>query len=136
MPSISPRVRLIPPPPPLTKPLRIVIAEDEVIVGVLLAEMLEGLGHSVCAIEATELGLVMAATRFRPDLMIVDVRLGSGNGVAAVEHVLQIDFIPHVFISGAAVQVREAGAVVLQKPFWEADIVDAMERALLAVPGG
>ena len=117
-----------------TKPLRIVIAEDEAIVAVLLGEMLEALGHTVCAIEATELGLVMAATRLRPDLLVVDVQLRGGSGLVAMEHVLEIGFVPHVLISGATVAMPSAGAVTLQKPFWESDIVDAIARALAAGP--
>ncbi len=118
--------------PKAATPLRIVIAEDEAIVGVLLGEMLEALGHTVCAIEATELGLLMAARRLRPDILIVDVHLGSGSGLVAMEHVLQTGFVPHVLISGAAIPFSAAGAIVLQKPFWESDIVQAMERALTA----
>ncbi len=118
--------------PQAVRSLRIVIAEDEAIVGVLLGEMLEAMGHSVCAIEATELGLVMAASRLRPDMLIVDVQLRGGSGLAALEHVLQIGFVPHVLTSGAPVRLSHAGTVVLQKPFWEADIAQAIESALTA----
>jgi DNA-binding response OmpR family regulator len=120
--------------PIVKKKLRIVVAEDEALIGELLAEMLADLGHDVCAIEATELGLVMAAARCRPDLLLVDVHLGDSSGVSGIAHVLSIGFVPHVFMTGEPIRLRNSGAVVLQKPFWECDLVRAMERARMMPP--
>ena len=115
--------------------LRILLVEDEAIIAVLLAEVLEGMGYEVCAIEATEEDAVAAALRCRPDLMIVDVRLGDGSGVAAVERILRAGPVPHVFVSGdpSKLQVLRPDAVVMQKPFREADLAVAIQRALGAV---
>ena len=65
--------------------LRVLVVEDNAIIGMLLAEVLAGMGHDVCAIEATEADAVTAAARCRPDLMIVDVQLGDGSGAFAIE---------------------------------------------------
>jgi len=118
-----------------TAALRILLVEDEAIIAVLLAEVLEGMGYEVCAIEATEEDAVAAALRCRPDLMIVDVRLGDGSGVAAVERILRAGPVPHVFVSGdpSKLQVLRPDAVVMQKPFREADLAVAIQRALGAV---
>ncbi|MDR6290737.1 MULTISPECIES: response regulator [Inquilinus] len=118
-----------------TAALRILLVEDEAIIAVLLAEVLEGMGYEVCAIEATEEDAVAAALRCRPDLMIVDVRLGDGSGVAAVERILRAGPVPHVFVSGdpSKVQALRPDAVVMQKPFREADLALAIQRALGAV---
>jgi len=35
------------------------------------------MGHDVCALEITEAGAVAAAAQYRPNLMIVDARLGA-----------------------------------------------------------
>jgi CheY-like chemotaxis protein len=106
--------------------------EDEAVIAMLLAEVLAGMGHDVCAIEATEADAVAAAARCRPDMMILDARLGDGSGISAVEQILCTGFIPHVFVSGDALRVRalRPGAVVIQKPFHEADLASAMQRAL------
>jgi hypothetical protein len=45
----------------------------------LLAEPLAGVGHDVCATAAIEAEAVIAATRYRPDLMIVDAGLGRAS---------------------------------------------------------
>ena len=112
--------------------LRVMVVEDEAVIAMLLAEVLAGMGHDVCAIEATEADAVAAAARCRPDMMILDARLGDGSGIAAVERILCTGFVPHVFVSGDALRVRalRPGAVVIQKPFHEVDLARAMQRAL------
>ena len=115
--------------------LRVMVVEDEPIIGTLLAEVLRELGHQVIAIEATEEGAVSAAAATRPDLMIVDARLRHGSGIAAVEHILREGFVPHVFVSGERLSVLglHPRAILLQKPFMEAGLVSAIEQALSAV---
>lgn len=117
------------------KALRVLVVEDDAVIAMLLADMFAAMGHDVCAIEATEAGAVAAADRCRPDLMIVDARLGDGNGFSAVEKILQTGFVPHVFISGdiSTVRARKPGAVAIQKPFDESALVGAIQRALGAM---
>jgi DNA-binding response OmpR family regulator len=54
------------------KALRILLVEDDCVIGMFLGMTLEHMGHEVCAIESTEAAAVAAAERYRPDLMIVD----------------------------------------------------------------
>lgn len=51
-------------------------------------------------IQATEEGAVVAAERHRPDLMIVDLKLVVGIGVAAVERITRAETLPHMLMSG------------------------------------
>ncbi len=99
-------------------------------IGPLLAETLDGLGYDVCGIEATEAGAVAAAARHRPDLMIVDVNLAEGTGTAAMKRITRVAPVPHLFMSAHARQAAAPGAVLLAKPFREADLVQAIGRAL------
>lgn len=112
--------------------LRVLLVEDEAIIAMLLAEVLAGMGHEVYATAATEADAVTAAVRCRPDLMIVDVWLGDGSGISAVEEILRTGFIPHVFVSGdpSKVLAHRPGAVVIQKPFHESDLARAIQHAL------
>jgi DNA-binding response OmpR family regulator len=114
------------------KALRVLVVEDDTMIGMLLADVLAEMGHDVCAIEATEADAVAAAVRCKPDLMIVDARLGDGSGVSAVEEILRAGFVPHVFVSGetSSVQALRPDAVVIQKPFREPDLARAIQRAL------
>ena len=108
-------------------PLCILIVEDDPMIGPLLAETLTGLGYEVCGIEA---GAVEAAARHRPDLMIVDVNLAEGTGTAAMERITRAAPVPHLFMSGRTQQAAMPGEVLLSKPFREADLLRAIERAL------
>ena len=116
--------------------LRIMVVEDEFAVAHLFAEVLVGMGHNVCAIEATESDAVAGAARCKPDLMIVDVGLGAGSGIVAVDEILLTGFVPHVFVSGdiSGVQALRPDAVAIQKPFFIAALVLAMQRALGIAP--
>jgi CheY-like chemotaxis protein len=107
--------------------LRILVVDDDPEIGMLLGEMLEELGHHVCAIEETEGAAVRAAKKHKPDLMIVDVQLGAGSGIAAVEEILRGGPVPHLFMSGERLELAGMGSM-LQKPFLEADLVAAIER--------
>lgn len=119
------------------KAFRILVMEDDALIGMLLTEMLEGMGHGVCAVAATEADAVAAAAQHKPDMMIVDARLRHGSGIVAVEEILRTGFIAHVFISGDAATVRQLRPddVIVEKPFRESDLVGAMQRALDAPTG-
>jgi CheY-like chemotaxis protein len=112
--------------------LRVLVVEDDAVIGALLAEMLEGMGHDVCAVAATEEDAVTSAARWRPDLMIVDVRLGEGSWVSAVDEIQRAGPIPHVFVSAdiSGVQALRPGAAIIQKPYREADLGRVIRRAL------
>jgi len=113
------------------KALRVLVAEDDTIVGMLLGELLREMGHDVCAIEATEADAVAAAIRCRPDLMIIDVRLGDGSGISAVEEILRTGPVSYMFVSGdiASVPALRPGAVIIRKPYREPDLAHAIQRA-------
>ena len=116
----------------MVKALRILVVEDDALIGMLLAAVLLEMGHEVCAIEANEADAVAAAARCRPDLMIVDARLGDESGIAAVNEILCTGPVPHMFISGdpASVRLLRPDAVVVQKPFREPDLALAMQQVL------
>jgi CheY-like chemotaxis protein len=112
--------------------LRILVVEDDALIAMLLADLLTEMGHEICAIEGTEVTAVAAAARCRPHLIIADARLGDESGIAAVDEILCSGPVPHVFISGEPVWVQSLrpGSVVVPKPFREADLTRAMQRAL------
>src|SRR5271157_6012195 len=116
--------------------LRTLVVEDDALIGGLLAETLEGLGHTVCAVESNVADAVAAALHWRPDLMIVDLGLGEASGVVAVKEILRGGFVPHVFVTGDSVRGMPLGpeTVLIQKPFRVSDLERAIERALSAAP--
>lgn len=113
--------------------LRILLVDDDASLGALLAEVLEGMGHIVCGLEATEDGAVLAALATRPDLMIVDQQLRTGSGAAAVVAIARVATIPHILMSGERLPATMGSAPYLQKPFAIRDLVNAIERTRGAV---
>ncbi len=118
------------------KALRTLVVEDDLMIGGLLAETLEGLGHKVCAVETNVAKAVAAASHWRPDLMIVDVGRGEATGVAVVKEILRNGFVPHVVVTGdAAGGARvEPETVLIRKPFRVSALEQAIQRALVAEP--
>jgi len=116
------------------KALRTLVVEDNAMIGALLAETLEGLGHTVCAVESNVANAVTAAALWRPDLMIVDIGLGEASGVAAVNEILRSGFVPHVFVTGDTVRGMPLGpeTILLQKPFRVSDLERAIQQAITA----
>ena len=112
--------------------LRIMVVEDDALVGMLLAEMLGEMGHDVCAIEKTEEGAVASAALRHPDLMIVDAWLGEGSGITAIDTIQRDGIMPHVFVSGDIARVRmlRPKSIMVQKPYREAEIADAIQQAI------
>ena len=114
------------------KKLRVMIVEDDEIIASLLDELIQALGHEVCAIESSERGAVAAARRSKPDLMIVDVHLQQGSGIGVVDTITGDGPVPHIFVTGDAKAVRtlKPSATVMQKPYFELDLVLAIQSAL------
>ena len=115
--------------------LQILLIEDNLLIGELLAEMLVDMGHCVCGVARTEAAAVDAALLTRPDLMIVDAHLVNGSGVSAVATICLSSAVPHIFVTGDRLRLKAGGAVVLQKPYTQADIVDAIERTMAMATG-
>ena len=116
--------------------IRVLVIEDDALLGFVLGEVLEELGYEVLAIAASHAQAVAAARKAKPDLMIADVHLLSGSGIAAVAEICAAGFVPHVFVTGdiAEVNAQRPGAVAIQKPFIEADLARAIAQALAATP--
>jgi two-component system, response regulator PdtaR len=112
--------------------LNVLVVEDDAMIGMLLAEMLEDMGYGVCAIAATEEDAVAGAARHKPGLMIVDENLQEGSGISAVDRILRSGPVPCVFISGAPKYPDRTDAYVLRKPFLEADLVRAIQHVVSA----
>lgn len=113
------------------KALRILIAEDDVLIAMFLEELLCAMGHEVCAVVDDQAMAVAEALRHAPDLMIVDERLRDGSGIAAVSEILKTGFVPHIFATGESyrVLIHDPDAIVLQKPYNVQALSRAIERA-------
>jgi DNA-binding response OmpR family regulator len=104
--------------------------EDDAMVGMVLREMLEGMGYEVCALVATEEEAVSDAARFKPDLLIVDEHLREGSGGAAAQRIVRARPVACIFMSGARGYPNRSATTVLQKPFHFDDLVNAIKQII------
>lgn len=111
-------------------PLRILLVEDDALIAQLLGDVLLDLGHAVCATARTESEAVDAAMRHAPDLMIVDVRLAKGDGIAVVRRVHLTRRMPYLFMTGGDPAALPAAATILRKPFGTEDLIRGLASAL------
>jgi CheY-like chemotaxis protein len=112
-----------------TSPRTILVAEDDPIIGMLLVDMLESMGHAVCALINTPSDAVAAAAKYDPDLLLFDIRLANFSGIDAVRQICSTSPIAHIYMSGDLFPPGLPDDVVLHKPFVEADLARAIARA-------
>ena len=106
--------------------LSVLIVEDDAMIGQFLSELLEEMGHTVCAVVSREEDAVVAAARLRPDLLLVDMNLQEGSGVSAVDRIRNASPMPCVFMSGGPSRQGWPNGTVLLKPFTEQDLIRAI----------
>jgi len=114
----------------------VVIAEDEVLIRMDLAEMLTDEGYDVVGQAGDGATAVELAERLRPDLVILDVKMPILDGIAAAEQIAGQRIAPVVILTAFSQRdlverARDAGAMAyLVKPFTQVDLVPAIEMAL------
>ena len=107
------------------------IIEDEIFTAMLIEDRLRELGFTSFAFASSENEAVAAASERCPDLITADVQLSPGCGIDAVQRICDKKPIPVLYITGTAMMARERcpQAVVIQKPFGQADLCGAIQEA-------
>ncbi|TYL45845.1 response regulator [Nocardioides sp. BGMRC 2183] len=114
----------------------VVIAEDETLIRMDLAEMLAEEGYHVLGQAADGAKAIELAEELRPDLVILDVKMPVLDGIAAAEAIAGKRIAPVVMLTAFSQRdlverAREAGAMsYLVKPFSQSDLVPAIEMAV------
>lgn len=116
--------------------IRILIAEDNDLVSLTLEEQLKGLGYEVVGIARTGAEAVMLATRLKPDLVIMDIRMPEMDGTEATARIRDQTGIPVVMLTAFSDKetirrAEAAGALAyLVKPVNEQELPPAISIAL------
>ena len=114
---------------------RVVIAEDEALIRMDLAEMLEEEGYAVVGQAGDGETAVKLAAEHRPDLVILDVKMPILDGISAAERIGAEKIAPVLMLTAFSQRdlverARDAGAMAyLVKPFSKVDLVPAIEMA-------
>ncbi len=117
-------------------PRTVVIAEDETLIRMDLAEMLTEEGYDVVGQAGDGARAIELAEELRPDLVILDVKMPVLDGIAAAEAIAGKRIAPVVILTAFSQRdlverARDAGAMsYLVKPFTQSDLVPAIEMAV------
>ena len=120
----------------MTAPRRVIIAEDEALIRLDLAEMLAEEGFDVVGQAVDGEQAVLMATELRPDLVIMDVKMPKKDGIEAAGEIVAEQIAPVVILTAFSQRdlierARDAGAMAyLVKPFSKADLLPASELAV------
>jgi Response regulator containing CheY-like receiver, AAA-type ATPase, and DNA-binding domains len=101
---------------------RVLIIEDEPIIAMDIQALVEGCGHTVVGIAASEDEAVAIAEAEKPGLVLADINLGAGgDGTAAVARILERHHTPVIFVTAYPERLLTGEAVepafVITKPF-------------------
>ena len=117
-------------------PRTVVIAEDETLIRMDLAEMLVEEGYAVVGQAGDGAKAIELVEQLRPDLVILDVKMPVLDGIAAAEAIAGQRIAPVVMLTAFSQRdlverARDAGAMsYLVKPFTQSDLVPAIEMAV------
>ncbi|GFG85118.1 ANTAR domain-containing response regulator [Mycolicibacter algericus] len=115
---------------------RVLIAEDEALIRLDLAEMLREEGYEVVGEAGDGQEAVELAELLRPDLVIIDVKMPRRDGIDAASEIAGKRIAPIVMLTAFSQRdlverARDAGAMAyLVKPFSAGDLVPAIELAV------
>jgi CheY-like chemotaxis protein len=120
-----------------SKPVSILIVEDEALIASYIEEVLGESGFRVAGIAASGPEALSLAAESRPSLALVDIRLtGPIDGIELACLLRQRFSLPAIFLSGLADADTTARAQKAQplgflpKPFLPSQVFNAIQRAL------
>ncbi len=120
--------------------LKILIAEDELIIALALKSMLEEEGHEITSLVSTAIEAITKSQIDKPDLILMDVLLsGSLNGFEAARIISYKDKTPIIFLSGnhdeesffSLKDVNSCG--FLQKPFDRNQVIELINKYINSI---
>jgi len=121
-------------PPPAAR--RVLVAEDEAIIRLDLAEMLGEAGYDVVGQAGDGEQAVAMALDLKPDIVIMDVKMPVMDGITAAEQIGKERICPVVMLTAFSQtelveRARDAGVMAyIVKPFTAGDVTPAIDIAL------
>ena len=115
--------------------LRILVAEDEALIRLDLAEMLTEAGYEVVGQASNGEQAVELATELEPDLVVMDVKMPVMDGITAAEKIGEARICPVVMLTAFSQtelveRARDAGVMAyIVKPFTANDLAPAIDIA-------
>ena len=120
----------------MTQKRRVVIAEDEAVIRLDLAGLLEDAGYEVVAAVTDGQAAIEAVEQFHPDLILMDVAMPILDGVTAAARITERRLCPVVMVTAYSQvelveRAADAGAMgYLVKPVSPASLLPSIEVAI------
>jgi DNA-binding response OmpR family regulator len=119
---------------PITAPPRILIVEDDMHLADVIATMLSRIWFN-CFIRRSGAQGIKAFTHDPVDLIITDLRMEAGDGIALIKTIRQTSGVPVIIITGYAKEYADRvrfldNVALLNKPFEWKTLIGLVERAL------
>ncbi|MEZ5779795.1 MAG: response regulator [Paracoccaceae bacterium] len=115
---------------------KVMIIEDEAIIAMDIAAIVEEIGHKITGIARTHKDAVALAGKDRPDLILADIQLADrSSGIDAVNDILaQFEDLPVIFITAFPERLltgsKPEPAFMITKPFSEDQVRSAVSQAM------
>ena len=117
---------------------QILVVDDEVLIAQDIANILGDLGYGVCSLAFNVDDAIAKAKSDSPDLVLMDIRLSSGDrdGIDAAEVIIKEQGIPVIFITAYSdnnnfIRAKKLGTCgYLLKPFDKEELYKTIELAL------
>jgi DNA-binding response OmpR family regulator len=120
--------------------LKVLIAEDDLMIADLAEEILTDKGYEVCGIARTVAEAVALAQLHKPDLAVLDLRLADGGlGTEIAAQLLPLGRLGVLYATGNISQVvltTADGDACLSKPYSSADLLRGLEIVAQIVATG
>lgn len=116
--------------------LKVVVAEDEALIRLDLVEMLIESGYEVVGQVGDGFKAIELTEKFKPDLVIMDIKMPKLDGISAAEKIASNRICPVVILTAFSQKdlvekARDAGAMAyLTKPFSMDELMPAIELAV------
>lgn len=116
--------------------LKVVVAEDEALIRLDLVEMLIESGYEVVGQAGDGFKAIELTEKFKPDLVIMDIKMPKLDGISAAEKIASNRICPVVILTAFSQKdlvekARDAGAMAyLTKPFSIDELMPAIELAV------
>jgi len=114
---------------------RAIVVEDEALIRMDIVESLREGGYDVVGEASNGEEAVALAREFKPDVVVMDVKMPVMDGITAAEHIAKERLAPVVLLTAFSQtelveRARDAGAMAyVVKPFTPADLLPAVEIA-------
>ena len=111
----------------------VLIAEDELIIAMYLSKWLAKHGVKVVDVCTSGQKAILAAEKFKPDILILDFNLADSiNGIDVAQKVNAVRKTPILFLSAMKEKrftdknIVDAPFIVMSKPFSNANVLEAL----------